>query len=82
MSGLFFVGLRFFYSGLESLPEFEVFGGFRSMVQVFGFFLEVDYMHWFSLLGRHISGRVGVVLGKLKLQNFFIVGPFRRMPPA
>lgn len=82
MSGLFFIGLRFFYPGLESLPEFEVFRGFRIMVQVFGFFLVVYNMHRFSLLDRHIPGRIGVVLGKLKLHNFFMARPFRRKPPA
>lgn len=52
------------------------------MIQVFGFFLVVDDMHRLPLLDGHIPGRVGVVLGKLELQNLFVAGPLRRVPFA
>ena len=50
--------------------------------QVFGVFLVVDNMHRSFLLGGHVPGRVGVVFGQLKLEDFFIAGLFGRVPLA
>lgn len=82
MRGLLFVGLRFFYPRLESLPEFEVLCGLMRLGQVFGLFLVVDNMHRSFLLGGNVPGRVGVVFGQLKLEDFFIAGLFGRVPLA